>query len=135
MIDNEMWGPVSEKYKKNTKDIINAANHLKEAVNNILDSAKLDAGLIETTPESFSLKSVIQDAFDAISPILESREIKVTGIDDNIYSDPCTGIGFGLSYVKKLIEKHNGSLSIISAPNEGSKINLNLPKSRLLYPE
>lgn len=84
MIDNEMWGPVSEKYKKNTKDIINAANHLKEAVNNILDSAKLDAGLIEPTPESFSLKSVIQDAFEAISPILESREIKVTGIDDNI---------------------------------------------------
>ncbi len=84
MIDNEMWGPVSERYRKNTKDIINAANHLKEAVNNILDSAKLDAGLIEPSPESFSLKSVIQDAIETISPILESKELKVTGIDDNI---------------------------------------------------
>ena len=84
MIDNEMWGPVSKQYRKNTKDIISAANHLKEAVNNILDSAKLEAGLIEPSPESFSLKSIIQDAMIAISPIIESREIQVSGIDDNI---------------------------------------------------
>lgn len=84
MIDNEMWGPVSDRYRKNTKDIINAANHLKEAVNNILDSAKLDAGLIEPSPESFSLKSVIQDAMETITPILESKELVVSGIDDNI---------------------------------------------------
>ena len=84
MIDNEMWGPVSDRYRKNTKDIINAANHLKEAVNNILDSAKMEAGLIEPSPESFSLKSIIQDAMNAIAPILESKEIKVSGVEDNI---------------------------------------------------
>ncbi|MBT5074175.1 MAG: HAMP domain-containing histidine kinase, partial [Kordiimonadaceae bacterium] len=53
---------------------------------------------------------------------------------DDIYSDPCTGIGFGISYVKKLLEKHSGSLSIISAPGEGTIINLNLPKDRLITP-
>lgn len=84
MIDNEMWGPVSDQYRKNTKDIINAANHLKEAVNNILDSAKIEAGLLEASPESFSLKSIIQEAMTALAPILESKEIKVSGIDDNI---------------------------------------------------
>lgn len=84
MIDSEMWGPVSDNYKKNTKDIIHAANHLKEAVNNILDSAKLEAGLIEPTPESFSLKAAIQDAMRALSPILESKEINISGIEDNI---------------------------------------------------
>lgn len=52
---------------------------------------------------------------------------------DDIYSDPSTGIGFGISYVKKLVEKHDGSMSIISAPGEGTKINLNLPKSRSRY--
>jgi two-component system, cell cycle sensor histidine kinase PleC len=51
---------------------------------------------------------------------------------DDIYSDPSTGIGFGISYVQKLIEKHDGSLSIISAPGEGTCLNLNLPKSRLV---
>lgn len=51
---------------------------------------------------------------------------------DDIYSDPSTGIGFGLSYVQKLIEKHGGSLSIISAPGEGTSLNLNLTKNRLV---
>lgn len=51
---------------------------------------------------------------------------------DDIYSDPSTGIGFGLSYVQKLIEKHGGSLSIISAPGEGTSLNINLPKTRLV---
>lgn len=51
---------------------------------------------------------------------------------DDIYSDPSTGIGFGISYVKKLIEKHDGSLSIISAPTQGTKLNLNIPKHRLV---
>ena len=51
---------------------------------------------------------------------------------DDIYSDPSTGIGFGISYVQKLIEKHDGSLSIISALGEGTCLNLNLPKSRLV---
>ncbi|MDG1708516.1 MAG: PAS domain-containing sensor histidine kinase [Emcibacteraceae bacterium] len=84
MIDSEMWGPVSNQYKKNTKNIIYAANHLKDAVNNILDSAKIEAGLILPTPESFSLKSVIQDAMYAVAPILETKELNVSGIDDNI---------------------------------------------------
>lgn len=51
---------------------------------------------------------------------------------DNIYSDPATGIGFGISYVQKLAEKHGGSLSILSAPGEGTNVNLNLPENRLL---
>lgn len=53
---------------------------------------------------------------------------------DDIYSDPCTGIGFGISYVKKIIEKHEGSVSIISAPGDGTRLNLNLPNTRLNYP-
>ena len=52
---------------------------------------------------------------------------------DDIYSDPSTGIGFGICYVKKLIEKHGGNMSIISAPGEGTKLNLNLPQSRSRY--
>lgn len=84
MIDNEMWGPVSNRYRKNTKDIIDAANSLKESVNNVLDGAKIDAGLIIPSPGSFSLKSIIQEAKTSIAPILESKEIKISGIDDNI---------------------------------------------------
>ena len=75
---------MKEKYRKNTKDIIDAANHLKDAVNNILDSAKIDAGLIEPSPASFSLKAIIQESLQSVAPILETKDISVSGVEDNI---------------------------------------------------
>ncbi len=84
MIDNQMWGPVSDPYRKNTKDIIDAANKLKEAVNNILDGAKIEAGLIKPSPSSFSLKTIIQESMLSLAPVLESKEINISGINDNI---------------------------------------------------
>lgn len=53
----------------------------------------------------------------------------------NIYSNPTTGIGFGLSYVKQLIERHDGSVSIISAYGEGTTVILHLPAHRLSVEE
>ncbi len=49
----------------------------------------------------------------------------------NIYSNPTVGIGFGLSYVKQLIEKHSGTVSIISSVGKGTTVTLHLPAERL----
>ena len=49
----------------------------------------------------------------------------------NIYSTPTVGIGFGLIYVKQLIERHDGSVSIISAKGKGTTVTLYLPPNRL----
>ncbi|VAV89396.1 hypothetical protein MNBD_ALPHA01-2020 [hydrothermal vent metagenome] len=49
----------------------------------------------------------------------------------NIYSNPTVGIGFGLSYVKQLVEKHNGTVSIISSVGKGTTVTLHLPAERL----
>ena len=46
---------------------------------------------------------------------------------DDIYKNPTVGIGYGLAYVKKLIERHNGSVTIISAIDEGTCVTLHLP--------
>jgi len=48
----------------------------------------------------------------------------------DIYSSPTVGIGFGLSYVKQLIEKHDGTVSIISAEGKGTAVTLYLPSDR-----
>ena len=50
----------------------------------------------------------------------------------DIYADPNTGLGFGLPYVKKMIEQHNGTVSIASRYGQGTTVNLHLPASRLL---
>ncbi len=49
----------------------------------------------------------------------------------DIYSNPTVGIGFGLSFVKQLIEKHDGTVSIISSPNKGTMVTLHLPAERI----
>ncbi|MCF8473061.1 MAG: PAS domain-containing sensor histidine kinase [Emcibacter sp.] len=49
----------------------------------------------------------------------------------NIYSSPTVGIGFGLSYVRQIIEKHQGTVSIISSVDQGTKVTLDLPPERL----
>ncbi len=49
----------------------------------------------------------------------------------DIYAAPTVGIGFGLSYVKQIIEKHGGTVSIISSVGKGTTVTLYLPAERL----
>lgn len=49
----------------------------------------------------------------------------------DVYSNPTVGIGFGLSYVKQLIEKHEGTVSIISSVGKGTTVTLHLPSERI----
>jgi signal transduction histidine kinase len=39
------------------------------------------------------------------------------------------GYGIGLSYVKQIIEKHGGRISVMSKLNEGSTFTISLPKT------
>jgi len=84
MINMETWGPVNEQYHKNTKNILSAAGHLKEAVNDVLDSAKLDAGLMPFEPESFSLKSVLKNSQKNVKPLAEKHQVEFLDNSNNI---------------------------------------------------
>lgn len=47
---------------------------------------------------------------------------------DKSHSKETGGTGLGLAIVKHIIEQHNGSISINSVENEGTSINIQLPK-------
>jgi len=48
----------------------------------------------------------------------------------DIYASPTVGIGFGLTYVKQIVEKHGGTVSIISSVGKGTTVTLYLPPER-----
>ena len=84
MIDMEAWGPVNPQYHANIKNILSAAVQLKEAVNDVLDSARLEAGLMEIAPESFSLKSVLKNCRDNIECMAREKDIQLMDNNNNI---------------------------------------------------
>ncbi|MCF8473050.1 MAG: hypothetical protein K9G26_00020 [Emcibacter sp.] len=84
MIEMETWGAVNTQYHQNIKNILTAAQHLKEAVNDVLDSAKIEAGLMQINPESFSLKSVIKNCMKNVENMADSSNIKIAENNKNI---------------------------------------------------
>ncbi|MBL4801680.1 MAG: hypothetical protein JKY45_07270 [Emcibacter sp.] len=84
MIDMETWGPVNPQYHNNIKNILTAAAQLKEAVNDVLDSAKLEAGLLEIAPESFSLKSILKNCRENVAVMALEKEVQLLDTDNNI---------------------------------------------------
>jgi len=84
MIDMETWGPVNAQYHKNTKNILTAAGHLKEAVNDVLDSARLEAGLMQFDPESFSLKSVLKNSQENVKRLADEHQVEFLSNSNNI---------------------------------------------------
>ena len=134
MIDMEAWGPVNEQYREHTKSILKAANLLKDAVNDVLDSAKLDSGLIEVTPESFSLKSIIDACAEKIAPLAKSKKVKFHSSSDNIdvilYNDrQCLEMCLSKlisSAMKKAPEGDTLNLSVLMSSNAQVRIEVPL---------
>lgn len=84
MIDIETWGPVNKQYHQNIKNILTAAAQLKEAVNDVLDSARLEAGLMQISPESFSLKSVLKNCRENVEALAAENNVHMMENDNNI---------------------------------------------------
>lgn len=128
-------------YMLNFPDVFCDKNRMQKSIESILDNAlkftapggKITVSIFKD-PSGNCVISCKDNGKGMTSHEITKAFSNDTQLDD-IYSDPCTGIGFGISYVKKLIEKHGGSLSIISAPDCGTNLNLNLPSDRLIYSE
>ena|GEM_PF-3934110 len=91
MIQLETWGKINEKYKESVTGIIEAAQHLSELINDILENAKLRQQLDELYPKSFSISSVLSEAIEAVAPQAARRHVTLTAEDQGLraiaYSD------------------------------------------------
>ena len=138
VIMTEMLGPIGKNtYKEYASDIHGAG---QELIDNLLELKELETTEFELREEQFYLISLLQkcvlscvDNGKGMTPQEITKAFSNDTQLDDIYSDPCKGIGFGISFVKKIMEKHGGNLSILSAPGAVTTLNLNLPKDRLIY--
>jgi len=111
--------------------------HIINAFNNLLDNAikysKSDI-LINIKNYQYNEGIVVEVADNGIGISKENQR----RIFDNLYRVPTgnihnvKGFGLGLSYVKAIIEKHNGTVSVQSTMGEGSIFRVYLPLIQLI---
>ena len=115
--------------------VIADQHHFTNIVNNIIDNA------IKYSGEQPLIKISSVNTNDGISISISDNGI---GIDkhqqkkifDTFYRVPTgniqdvRGYGIGLSYVKKLVKAHDGTITVVSKLNKGTTFNLYLPYGR-----
>ncbi|MDP3260602.1 MAG: response regulator, partial [Thermodesulfovibrionales bacterium] len=71
------YGDLNEKQQRHVGNILTSGRHLLHLVNNILDLAKIEAGRIELSYETFSVKAVIDEVLMVIRHLADKNLIEV----------------------------------------------------------
>jgi len=125
-------GKIDKSLNADTSDIIGDKIHLTNVVFNLLDNAVKYSGetpTIKVTTHNSGTSIVIEISDNGIGikkedqkRIFEKLFRVPTGNVHNI-----KGFGLGLSYVKTIIEKHHGTVSVQSEFGKGSTFTIQLP--------
>lgn len=106
--------------------------HLSNAVNNLVDNA------IKYSPEPVQVSIMVARQQNRLKLSVKDNGIGIpSAYHDNIFEKffrvptgnlhNVKGFGLGLSYVKKIVEKHGGLVRVKSEPDKGSEFLLEIP--------
>ncbi len=133
---NQQEGKISTKLFAEDSFIKGDRTHLYNMISNLIDNAiKYSAGKPEieilTTGTTHNINISIQDKGIGISKANQKR------IFEKLYRVPTgnvhntKGFGLGLSYVKYIVERHQGSVHVESELTKGSRFVITLPRQPL----
>jgi PAS domain S-box-containing protein len=92
-------GPVSDRHREYLGDILNSANHLLSLINDVLDLAKADAGLLEFRPEPIDLPQLIGEVRDAVAALAALKQVRI-----EVDVDPgCVGLELDRGKFKQMV--------------------------------
>jgi len=120
--------------------IIADSVHITNIINNLLDNAN------KYTYENPAIYITTENINDGISIRIEDNGIGISKahqkkIFETLYRVPTgnihdvKGFGLGLSYVKAIVEKHNGTVSVESELKKGSQFTLYIPFGQIITKE
>jgi two-component system phosphate regulon sensor histidine kinase PhoR len=109
--------------------------HLSNAFRNIIDNA------LKYSQSSPEILIHIEQTPDGIKLLFQDNGIGISKADQEIIFDKFQrigtgnvhqqkGFGLGLSYVKKIMDLHQGAIKIFSELNQGSRFDLYIPIAR-----
>jgi two-component system phosphate regulon sensor histidine kinase PhoR len=122
-------GIVNLKLKADKSEIVADEVHLTNIIYNLLDNAN------KYSPENSEITICTENLANSLKISISDKGIgmtkeQVTRIFERFYRVPTgnlhdvKGFGLGLSYVKKMVELHNGQIFVESKPGEGSKFEI-----------
>ncbi len=66
-----------EKTDEFAKKILSAAEHLLELISDLLEIAKVDAGVLTIHPENFNLKLLVKNAIEMMQPMADKKNLEL----------------------------------------------------------
>jgi len=75
LLELEIGGPLTEAQRKHLGGIIKSESHLLALINDVLDFAKIEAGVIELSQQSVDTAVLIQDLETFVRPQLDARQL------------------------------------------------------------
>jgi PAS domain S-box-containing protein len=71
-------GPLNEKHRHFVGHVQEAARHLLQLINDILDLSKIEAGRVELEPQEFSLAGALDEVLSVITPLAINKSIRIS---------------------------------------------------------
>ena len=78
IILNELVGPLNLEQKKQLKMVKGSSRHLLNLINDVLDISKIEAGEMEVSCETFSIRHVVNQVAESLIPMAEQKGLSLS---------------------------------------------------------
>lgn len=89
---DQVLGQLNQEQEDSLSEVLKNAENLLQLINSILELAKVEAGKLEITKESFSFEELVKEVKQTVSPLLSQKDhhllIKVSPNLPKAYADP-----------------------------------------------